>query len=267
METKKMVIYFGAAGAGLAYCQHSGKMPDIFVDNDPNKWGTSINGVKIMAPNILTSISLQQIIITSGYCQDIHKQILSFGIDQDKIHIPPKSLLIPHLFEQVENRIQTAGKLFKIMAALSDRWNVVSVGGTALGFVRGNDFIHWDSDIDLFAPIESRPALFDIMQELGYEPEYESESLKATVLLENGVKIPLSVEFFHTNSSTFIDRFQDYTWEWPTQMFTQCAKVDVHGNMLNVPNPPEEYLSKVFGTSWAVPNPEFCYSDYTGTVS
>lgn len=262
-----MVVYFGAAGAGHAYCHHSGKVPDIFVDNDSSKWGTSINGVEVMSPEVLTSIPLQQITITSGYCKDILPQILSLGVDRDKIHIPPKSLLVLHLFAQEINRIQAATKLHEIMVALSDRWNIVSVGGTALGFGRSNDFIHWDSDIDLFAPIQSKPELFDLLQGLGYEPEYEFESIKATVLLENSIKIPLAVDFFDADSDTFIDRHEDYTWEWPTRMFTQCAKVEVHGKLLNVPTPLDEYLSKVYGSGWSVPNPEFCYSDYAGKVS
>ena len=273
MKTKKMVVYFGAGGASLGYCHQSGKMPDIFVDNDSSKWGTVINGVEVVSPEVLTSIPLQRITITSGYIKDIFPQILSLGVDQDKIHIPPKSLLGFHPFAQEINRIQAATKLNEIMVALSDRWNIVAVAGAALGFCRNNDFIHWDFDVDLFTPNQSKPALLHLLQELDYadllrgidyEPECEFESIEAIILLENNFKVPLDITFFDPNSDTVIDRYEDYTWEWPIRMFTNCARVEVHGKLLNVPNPPEEYLAKVYGPSWSVPNPEFGYSDYGG---
>ena len=136
MKTKKSLVYFGAGGCGPAYCHHSGKMPDIFVDNDSSKWGTSINGVEIMPPAVLTSIPLHRITITSSYLKHIYPQILSLGVYQDMIHVPPKSFLGFHLFDREINRLQAAIKLHEIMATLSDRWNLVAVGGTALGFCR-----------------------------------------------------------------------------------------------------------------------------------
>lgn len=267
METKKQVVYFGAAGAALAYCQHSKTLPDFFVDNDSSKWGTSIKGVEILSPEVLTSTSLQQIVITSGYIKDIYSQVLSLGVDKDLIRIPPKALLGVHPFTDEESRIQAAAKLHNIMTSLSDRWSVVSVGGTALGFCRGGDFIHWDFDIDLFAPIQSRSVLHDLLQSTGYEPKDEGESIKATLVLENGITIPFGVDFFDADSEFFIDRYEDYSWKWPTKMFTQCEQVEIHGKLLNVPNPFSEYLSEVYGDSWSVPNPEFNYTNYAGDMS
>jgi len=269
--SKKLVVYFGAAGSGLAYCQHSGIVPDIFVDNDSTKWGTSFNEVEVMSPEVLATISLQQVTITSGYIKDILPQILSLGIDRNKIHIPPKSLLGFHIFKNETNRIQAASKLYKLISRLNSKWKIVAVGGTALGFIRDNDFIHWDNDIDLFAPIQSKPELLDCLQKLSYrlEDEFDSfmKSIKSSLILGNGVEIPFSIDFFDAESPTFVDRFEDYTWEWPTRMFTQCAEVKVHGKLMNVPNPPEEYLSKVYGSSWVEPNPEFGYAEYNGKIS
>ena len=48
---KGKIIYFGAAGCGNAYCKNSGVTPDIFVDNDQDKWGTFFNGVEVQNPD------------------------------------------------------------------------------------------------------------------------------------------------------------------------------------------------------------------------
>lgn len=264
MGNKKKLVYFGAAGAGLAYCEHSKILPDFFVDNDPSKWGTSIKGVEIVSPEILISTSLQEIVITSGYIKDIYSQVLSLGVDKSCIRIPPKALLGIHPFIEEESRIQAASKLHDIMALFSDSWSVVAVGGTALGFCRGGDFIYWDFDIDLFAPIQLKRTLHDLLKNSGYEPKDEGESITATLVLENGATIPFSVDFFDADSEFFIDRYEDYSWKWPTKMFSQYTQVEVHGKLMNVPNPPGKYLSEVYGSTWAEPNPDFGYSDYAG---
>ena len=206
----KKIIYFGAAGSAVAYCQHTKSLPNFFVDNDPNKWGKFIEGIEIKDPSVLKSTFIDKVVITSGYVKDILPQILSLGVDKDKIYSPAKNLLGFHVFDNKTNRLQAANKLHQIMTSIDDKWKIVSVGGTALGFGRDSDFIYWDSDIDLFAPEQSKSAVFNLLQKLSYNPEYEANSIKATLILDNGIQIPFSVDFFITDSDTFIDRFEDY---------------------------------------------------------
>jgi hypothetical protein len=264
---KKKIIYFGAAGSALAYCEHTKTLPDYFVDNDPNKWGKFINSVEIRNPIVLKSEMIEKIVITSGYMKNILPQILDMGISKSIVFNPAKNLLGFHIFKNETNRVQAASKLYQIMTKFEDKGKIVSVGGTALGFVRDGDFIHWDYDIDLFAPENCKSELFNLLEKLGYKPCLEVNSIKATIILDNNEVIPISVDLFNTDLENFIDKFEDYQWIWPTTMFTECEKIEIHGKLLNIPSCTKKYLSQVFGKSWSVPNPEFNYSDYGGTIS
>lgn len=264
---KGVIVYFGAGGAGIAYCKHSKTLPDFFVDNDSTKHGKTLNGVEIKNPDFLRTISINKVVITSGYVKDILPQLLDLGIDKSKIHNTPKSYLGTHIFKNKANRIQVAGKLHNIMKKLENKWKIVAVGGTALGFARDNDFIHWDVDIDLFAPYKSKSTLINLLDELKYSPTVEKNSIKANIVLDKGTQIPLGIDLFNSDSENFIDRYEDYNWTWPTKMFVECTAVEVHGYLLNLPSPINKYLTGVYGSNWSTPNPNFGYSDYTGNIS
>ena len=272
MSKKGKIIYFGAAGCGNAYCKNSGVTPDIFVDNDQDKWGTFFNGVEVQNPDILSRINIEKVVITTSYLESVYPQILEMGIDKNLIFIPPKSMWSDKIFEDEETRVHAAKKLYKIMSDFSEKFNhqscLVAVGGTALGFARESDFIKWDDDIDLFAPLVTRPYFLKMLESWGYTFQEKHESIMNALVfwmpLKNKVVIPVSVDFFDDSAETFIDTFEEYSWEWQTNMFTKCQKIQIHGNYMTLPNPAEKYLEKVYGSEWSNPNPEFGYSDYAG---
>ena len=272
MSKEGKIVYFGAAGCGNAYCKNSGVKPDIFVDNDQDKWGTFFNGVKVHNPTVLSKIKVEKVVITTSYLESVFPQIIDMGINKDLIYIPPKSMWSDKIFEDEDTRVRAAKNLNKIMTDFREHFNdescLVAVGGTALGFARENDFIKWDDDIDLFAPIKTRASLLKMLKNWGYIFEEKHESVMNALVfwmpLDNEVVIPVSVDFFDDSSKTFTDTFEDYSWVWQTNMFTKCIELKIHGNYMTLPNPPEKYLEKVYGSQWLNPNPEFGYSDYAG---
>ena len=145
-----LIFYFGAAGAGEAYCEHSGELPDYFIDNDKNKWGGSLLGKKILEPDFLKKANVKKVVITSGYLKSIFPQLLQIGVPESKIVIPRKSWLGKHPFKTLKARVESARILSDFMN-YNENFYITAVGGTALGFARDNDFILWDFDIDLFA--------------------------------------------------------------------------------------------------------------------
>ena len=53
---KGKIIFFGAAGSGAAYCQHTKTKPDFFVDNDLCKDFINIITTTLATQDIVTQI-------------------------------------------------------------------------------------------------------------------------------------------------------------------------------------------------------------------
>ena len=260
----KFSVYFGAGGAGLAYCQHSGSVPDFFVDNNSELWGSFHNGVIIKSPDCLRDEEINKIIITSGYVKEIIPQLLALGISEEKIVIPAKSLLGLHPFRSRNNREEVAAKLAEVFRCLGEN-KLVAVGGTALGFCRDQDFIPWDFDIDFFAAKTGQDRIHRAFHDCGLDSVVKSDSsILVSLGLDSGEVVPIGIDFFDTGQEFFLDAYEDYTWKRSVRMFTECDSVIIHGVEFYVPSPCDEYLRSVYGEGWSIPNPEFNYSDYTG---
>lgn len=263
---KKYIVYFGAGGAGVSYCKHTSALPDFFLDNDEAKWGTQILGKEILNPASMSPDQVKKLVITSGYIKDICAQLKSLGFSDDVVQIPPKSLLGSHPFKREENRIEAAKAISFLTERLSQNHRVVAVGGTALGFCRQNDFILWDFDIDLFLPLDAKPLFIQVLSEMGaiFLGESSQTSFNFSLSLNSQTIVPVGVDMFDASAPLIVDRYEEYEWQWPTEMFLDAEPVKVHDQTLFVPNPHDAYLSNVYGKTWQQPNPDFSYKDYGG---
>ena len=80
----KEVIIFGAGSYGISSVNWF-KMNDIRVnyifDNDKNKWGKDIEGIKIISPENVSLLKEDGLVICSSYYEEINKQLLNLGIN------------------------------------------------------------------------------------------------------------------------------------------------------------------------------------------
>lgn len=81
----KAVIF----GTGMMYQRNSAWIPadDIvaFIDNDPKKQGSYLNGIQINAPEYILNISYDKIVLMSAKLQEMKEQLLDMGISEDSI--------------------------------------------------------------------------------------------------------------------------------------------------------------------------------------
>ncbi len=81
-------VVFGASKLGVGTIGYLKDRYNILycIDNDENKWGTEISGIKIMGPGVLENYK-GEIIIASVYYWEISKQLYNLGIPDEKIYI------------------------------------------------------------------------------------------------------------------------------------------------------------------------------------
>jgi len=254
-------IYFGAGGAGKNYILNTGEYPDFFLDNDVEKWGEDVLGVTVLDPNALTNMDDVKVYMTSWDSSSILKQVRSLGVDESSIIYPPKHFFGCHPFMSDFARTTTAERLYGFMTELGEEGPVVSLFGTALGFVRDGDFIKWDTDVDLVAHTSTRKKILFWLKERNIFFKKNEAKVEFSFDLGKEVSVPVSVEFYSPENSFFEPEFGP-GWKFPVGMFFGCERKLIHGFELNVPSPAEKYLDIVYGPGWAVPNKEFSNDDY-----
>lgn len=79
-----VLVLFGAGAIADAFLERYGNIakPAFFVDNNSKKWGTARHGIRIESPEVLRSLSKEEIyvIVCSKYASDIGRQLVEMGI-------------------------------------------------------------------------------------------------------------------------------------------------------------------------------------------
>lgn len=76
------IYIWGAGSGGFNTFIHLKKLeiiPRGFIDNNPNKWGTAIEGVSVISPNDIPKILNPFVIISSIYANEIREQLEAIG--------------------------------------------------------------------------------------------------------------------------------------------------------------------------------------------
>jgi hypothetical protein len=128
--------------------------------------------------------------------------------------------------------------------------------GSCLGAIREKGFIEWDDDVDLFTVIgidgvteESADIVAEAFRKNGYFVSI-GEADHSRILMTIKDSMRLSVEFARiTNEEILV-----YPGiKFPAVMFTEPKYIDFLGEKFLVPNPPEEYLQRKYGSEWMIP--------------
>lgn len=100
------IIFFGAGKIGIRWLRKSeylGIKPEGILDNNKDLWGTVCDGVMIYNPAMIKNLCFDYLFITCSREHEIYRQLLSLGVDKNKIVIGSYNILNHLLFCAAKN--------------------------------------------------------------------------------------------------------------------------------------------------------------------
>ena len=290
MYNLENIIIFGAGNTGEEFLQSIFKHRDhynvlAFADNDINKIGKEINGIKIIDPAGIRQYQYDVIIIGSNdktNKESIYNQLtLKYKISKNKVSYTPKGLykkvFRPFMDKKTYN---FASDILKTLINYLNNNNLIYYleFGTLLGIVRDNKILEWDDDIDIsiqssdFIEVNNRldflfMKLKKDFDEIGIQHEkrirYSSPDKPIQIDL-NFSSISGEINEFDINISLlyFVDGYGIQVLnKMPERMYLTNENIDWEGIKVRVPKNYDEYLEITYG-DWKVPKKSTSYDDY-----
>ena len=143
--------------------------------------------------------------------------------------------------------------LFEVKKVLDENMvNFWLSNGTALGFLRDNDFIPWDDDIDIDVYSEDLLPVFDALVEAFLNLDYvvrateRGRTSKMSVFKE-GHKVSIGGLYLDGDQRVYA------VCTIPAQYYETFILYEYKGVKFRIPGPKEKYLSHLY-FDWEVPN-------------
>lgn len=148
--------------------------------------------------------------------------------------------------------------------------------GTMLGFVREGRILSYDLDIDLGIIVSSeeekklfKQYLIDNGCRLKFSYHVEGLGVVEDSFVIDGIKFDINYYTIEHNKSICYLLYRDPKRQQEANYFDvvkltapaicQIKKININGNLVNIPENAEEYLCNRYGEKWTEPDPNYIY--------
>ena len=267
----KVTVLFGAGtGAGIWLQRwRDASASYLIIDNDSGLWGLERYGVGIAPPDAIQDVDIEKVIVLFSHVRDARAQLLTLGVPDSAIEVPPKPAFRPQPFLTAAIRREALDALRNVLDVLLDASiSPIVEQGAALGLYRDGDLIKWDNDIHIGVAwkqssnlsVRSVNALLGSLDGRETSVTVTESGLIAT-WLHGDARIPFTVysrRVIRRVAAASAGEFLSVpasVW-WPPRSYY------VNGFKYPLPANPEKYFEQVYGSDWKTPRPEFSFSDY-----
>ena len=283
MSNKKIIVFGAIKDYTENFIEKNSSLQVVSImDNDKNKWGQFLAGVKVVSPEKIDEFDFEQlIIIVQSQASLIKKQLINLGVKEHKIWIPAKvNIKGSKPFKDDEN-YKLATDILKNMIKVSNDHDILIYPcyGTLLGLVRDLGIIRWDDDIDFVMNIDALQeidgflfSIYDLYKnDLPIEiEEYKTNDNKISQIVIKINKNKKCKQF--SISICGLEVSGDYLHRVlaPGSLFfpKQHCELGVYEEFLwnniniKVPKNYQDLISYLYGKDWRVPNKNFTIVDY-----
>jgi hypothetical protein len=284
-QVKVSAVIFGAGEAGCAAYELLKDEFHIsaFVDNDPAKHGSTVQGLNIISAEDIQSTGVNKVLIASEYSEKIMAQLQQMELKQE-LEVLASRYLKAIDFSRSDIREKAMQALLTLCAILNKtdiRYYIDA--GTLLGIVRDGDLIPWDDDLDIALHADDLgeftvqiPHILEAMNEaldVQYSVNTYTSNSSFGAVVKGAVRALKMIPSDPLSGMPMIDIFVKYidgdsmdyclasrAIRMPSIHFESHDELIFRDQMLKLPNQHKAYLKKHYG-DWQTPKPDWSLSE------
>lgn len=269
------VLLFGASTGGQNFIKNHINDYEILavVDNDENKHGLFLEGIPIISPTEITAYQFDQIIIASMYVESISKQLVSLGVEADKIKYASKnSMKMDELPFENDIILHKANQFILELSKVFMHVPHYYTFGTLLGIARDGRLIPWDDDIDIAVFSQDVQAIKEMLLKNVNELEEIFDLKMYTRNYLDGRVASVSIDCYENDKKLFNinldcmyvdgELVKQELNDTPFKFFEGYDELPFENSKIRVPKNYKKYLEYTYG-EWGVVKKNTSFADNT----